>query len=378
MAPMPARRASPSTSIRACPQIQRGRRLARALRLATATLAWVVAWSWTQPAWADPRVLVLLLRPLPSSGSIDEALLRIKGELSANGFEVAVIDSDASALGKDPRAHLEQAGQALAPSATMGIVGDVDHGPAELWVVDRITGKTVVRRMEVQPSNERRISEVLAIRAQELLRASLVETLMESQRASTAMAPTPPRVDNWVKQGIESRTSSWRLALEMGVSTLAGFGGIGPSVAPSARLRVGLRERVWIRMTAVGLGSEPRVSTSFGSARVSQNLGLVECVVAPRPRHVLRPLFSLGLGARRIGVDGSAQSPFQGQQSDRWFSSGDVGTGGVLRLGPHWEALLELHALFSSPRPTIRFLDVDAAQAGQPTLLAILTLAGGA
>ena len=43
----------------------------------------------------------------------------------------------------------------------------------------------------------------------------------------------------------------------------------------------------------------------------------------------------------------------------------------------HWEAQLEVHALFAAPRPAIRFFDVEAAKAGQPTLMALLTLAGG-
>jgi hypothetical protein len=90
-------------------------------------------------------------------------------------------------------------------------------------------------------------------------------------------------------------------------------------------------------------------------------------------------VISLGLGAERVAVEGSTSSPsYQGAHNARWFAAGDIGAGVSLRLGAHWEMLLEAHALFAAPRPAVRFFDVEVARAGQPTLLAILTLAGGA
>jgi hypothetical protein len=89
-------------------------------------------------------------------------------------------------------------------------------------------------------------------------------------------------------------------------------------------------------------------------------------------------LFSLGLGLDRVAVEGSATLPYQGERNARWFAAGDAGVGLSLRLQAHWELQLEVHALFTTRRPTIRFMDTEVAKAGQPTLLAILTLAGGA
>jgi hypothetical protein len=346
--------------------------------LALALLA-ICAFPGLSLARSDQPVTVLLLRRVPADEILAEAVLRIKGELVAGGFQVAVADIDSSEPGEDPRALMEQAGQDLAPSATIGIFGNLDQGSAELWVVDRITGKTVIRRIEVQASSDRPISEVLAIRAQELLRASLVEFLVEENRPNPAIAAPSPQIHRWVKQAVESRVAPWTLALELGATTFGGWGGIGPAVAPAARLRMALGERFWARLTALGLGSGPRVNwNSTFSASVSQSLVLLEVASWLRPRRLVRPLFSLGLGLERVAVEGTATLPYQGERNARWFAAGDAGVGVSLRLQAHWEVQLEVHALFATPRPAVRFLDTEVARAGQPTLLAILTLAGGA
>ena len=330
------------------------------------------------PAHAEPRVLVLLLRPVPTSETLAEAMLRIKSELSAGGFEVTVADLDAREP-PDPRATMERAGQALAPSATIGIFGNVEQGPAELWVVDRITGKTVVRRLEVEATSDRRISEVLAIRAQELLRASLVELLVQQNRPTQpGTPPPPPVVQRWVKDAVESPVAPWALGIELGAAAFGGWGGIGPTLAPAARLRMALDERWWLRLSAVGLGTRPSVVTDTDTATVNQNLVLLEGTAWLRPRRLVRPLFSVGLGAERVGVEGVTNSRYQGERHARWFGAADVGAGVALRLLAHWELLLEAHALFTAPRPAVRFFDVEVARGGQPTLLAIITLAGGA
>jgi hypothetical protein len=165
------------------------------LALAFALLA-ICAFPGLSLARTDQPVLVLLLRRVPADEILAEAILRIKSELVAGGFEVAVSDIDSSEQGADPRALMERAGQDLAPSATIGIFGNLEQGSAELWVVDRITGKTVIRRLEVQASSDRPISEVLAIRAQELLRASLVEFLVEENRPNPTIAPPRRRSIN--------------------------------------------------------------------------------------------------------------------------------------------------------------------------------------
>ena len=327
-------------------------------------------------ARAEEQVQVLLLRRVPADPIYSEAILRIKSELLAGGFQVAVADSDGAEA--DPRALMARAARTQAPSATIAIFGDLHSGTADLWVVDRMSTMTVIRRLEVQASADQPISEVLAIRAQELLRASLVESLVEENRHEPPIVPPRPPIHRLVKQAVDSSQAPWTFGLELGASTFGGWGGIGPTLAPAARLRLAMDARFWVRLTALGLGTRPQVGTALGSARVSQNLLLLECAAWLRPGRLLRPLVSLGAGAQRVAVEGTSSMPYQGARSVRWFVAADVGAGLALRLQAHWEVQLEVHALFATPRPAIRFFDVDAARAGQPMLLAILTLAGGA
>lgn len=107
------------------------RRRARGARIALAVACgWLLLGAFPPPcrAGVEPRVLVLLLRPVPASEVLSEAILRIKSELTAGGFEVAVADSESADQAPDPRALMERAGQALAPSATIGIFGNLEQG----------------------------------------------------------------------------------------------------------------------------------------------------------------------------------------------------------------------------------------------------------
>jgi len=336
-------------------------------------------------ARTDQDVLVLLLRRLPSDAIHAEAMVRIKSELLANGFQVAVVDSEGADDESDPRAFMERAGKAPVPSATIGIFGDLQQGVADLWVVDRMTRKRVIRHMEVQASSDRPISEVLAIRAQELLRARMVEMTVDENRPEPALAASPPHLHDRAAPALASPAAPWRVGFELGVSTFGAGGGMGTTIAPAARLRLALGELFWARATALGLGTQPTVGSRVGSnagtqvasARLGQDLLLLEFATWLRPRRLVRPTFSLGLGGVRIAVDGTASAPFQGEHNVRWYAAGDVGMGVALRWLAHWEAQLEFHALFMAPRPSIRFFDVEAAHISQPMLMAILTVAGG-
>jgi hypothetical protein len=351
--------------------------VAKACRPVTVGLALLAVVGAARGGRADQNIRVLLLRPVPASPSQSEAIVRIKSELSAGGFEVTVRDSRLAALPPEPRTLMEPSSELPAPSATLGIFGDLDHGTAELWVVDRITGKAVVRRMHVETSEDRPISEVLAIRAQELLRASLVEVVVEERPPVAPVQKSPAQVER-ASADAESSPPAWRWALELGGAALGGWGGIDPALAPTVRLRVPLGQRLGIRLTGLGFGTRPMVRSRVGSASVRQDVLLLECAAWLGLGRRIRPVLSLGIGAARFAVDGTGIAPYQGEQTARWLLAGDGGIGLAVRVGAHWEAQLDLHALVLAPRPSVRFFDVDAAHAGLPTLLAILTLAGGA
>ncbi len=318
--------------------------------------------------------MVVLLRPTPTAPLFAEALVRIKSELSAGGFDVTVADSPASELVPDARTLRSLAARAPSPSATIAIFGELDQGEGELWLVDRITGRSVVRRVEVETSPDRPISEVLAIRAQELLRATLVEVSVGEPRPQ----PAEPSVVVAKQPSVAgSPISPWRLGIEAGGSVFGGPGGFGTAGAPVVRVRFAIDDTFGLRLGGLGFGSEPRLVADYASASISQTLVLVEGVARLRTRRRVQPVLSFGMGCERVAVDAVANSPYRGHRKARWYFATDVGAGLAVRLSAHWEAQIEGHVWVALPRPEVRFLGSSFAQAGLPTFLATLTVAGG-
>ena len=315
--------------------------------------------------------LVVLVRPSAQSVVVSEAITRIRGELVADGFEVLIVDAPA---GADPASVLARADQQTGAAVTLGLFLQADAKAAELWVIDRLTNKTVVRSVEMTKSPAASVPEVLARRSVELLRASLLEILVDAQKR-TATSPTPRgQASRWVAQALEPRQSSF--GIEAGAQVLAGFGGVGGAVMPVGRIRVVLGQRFVARLTVSGLGTRPRVNASEGTATVSQELGLLELIGEIAPRSWLRPSLSLGAGAYHIGVDGNAASPYAGLEGGRFTFAADAGAGLTLPLTSAFALSLEGHAIFVTPYPVIRFLEVDIATVKSPLLYGALTLVG--
>jgi hypothetical protein len=340
-------------------------------RVLAAGLALVGAMA-ARVGWA---ATVILVRPANPKAVTAEALVRMHGELVSAGFDVQIT---ASTAGADPRASLEQTASGNNVDAVVALLGDATPGLVEVWVIDRVTGKSVVRRIPSQPESDR-AAEILAIRAIELLRASLLEVAMVGGREPPIVPKPPPaEVARFVEHALDSRKAS-RWAIEVGGSGVASFDGVGPALLPMLRLNLALGPHSLMRVTLAGLGTRSHVESSSGpagmSAEVAEQFGLVEAGVRLRPRQRLQPFFSLGAGVRYTSAEGRASGLYQGQTAGRWSFLADVGTGLRMSLHRRFEIALEVHAQLAQPYPTIRFVDSQAS-AGRPDLLLCLTLIG--
>jgi hypothetical protein len=161
--------------------------------LAAAVMALLVA----APARADLRYRVVLLRPLVTDDVTSDALARVRGELTAGGFEVSMLAQDPAL---DVRSALETVGRELDPIATFAIVRAAGGSTAEIWVCDRLEGKSVIQSVRLDGNGvpgEPSRSVVLAVQAVELLKASLAQYWLSSVRrptsgTTTPAAPAPP------------------------------------------------------------------------------------------------------------------------------------------------------------------------------------------
>jgi hypothetical protein len=320
-------------------------------------------------AASAPQPLVVLVRPSPNNANLDEALVRLRAELSSAGFDVVLVDGEADA---DPREAIERTLREQSPAATIGIFG------GELWIADRLTGKTVVRTLDAGETGGRRAPEVLAIRASELLRASLSELLFSPSEAAPppAAAKPPAAVTHWVSEALEPGQKAFRPGFEAGAAVLGSLEGVPPAVTPLVRARLALGKGFLVRISAAGLGTRPEVRSDVDAASIRQDLLLAELQARLFANKPLRPLATIGVGAYRFGVEGNAAWPHSGVGGWRFNPAADVGLGVALRLHPHLELSLETHAVFAHPYPTVRFFDETVARAGRPTLFGSLTLAG--
>jgi hypothetical protein len=133
---------------------------------------------------------VAVVRPRKPSADIAEATTRLAAELRAAGFEVAVVDARP---GVDARTQVERTQLDPRPFATIALVGTERGAVADVWVADHLSSKTLVRRVDVGADTA--VPSALAIRAVELLRASLLEVSASGTRPGAAV---PEDVARWM------------------------------------------------------------------------------------------------------------------------------------------------------------------------------------
>jgi hypothetical protein len=322
----------------------------------------------------QPPPKVILVRPPAAPPAVSEALVRLRGELVAAGFDAQVVEQ---VLGTDVRASLEKLSPASAGAATalVAVVASAEPGSAELWVIDRVTGKTVVRRVNAGATDPRRMAEVLSVRAVELLRASFLELAIGRPPDNNA-PPSTPVVERWATATLEE--SDWTWAVEAGGGTAYAVDGPWNVILSVARLERALGQRFCARVSFVGLGTTARVDTPQGYAALSQTIVLAELIARFRRGRRIEPLLSLGAGALRLAADSHESAPFEALSGARWGAAGDVGVGLRVPLRRHrFELGIEAHALFAQPYPTVHFLGTEVARAGRPSLVGSVTLLGG-
>ena len=339
----------------------------RAERISVAALAFICLTAGA--ARADLGYRVVVLRPAVADDVTVDALARVRGELTAAGFDVSERAPDPAL---EVRSALETVGRELDPIAAFAIVRDPGADTAEIWVCDRMAGKSVIQSVRLdaagapgQPSG----SVVLAVRAVEVLKASLAQYWLASERrraaasgATTAAAATPP---TYVTAG---------LGLEAGVGWLDNLGAVTAAWQPILRAWYG-GARGWAgRLTVTGLGSEATAEAPEGIAQIQQGFGALEIVRGFRAGARLQLVASLGGGAYRariIGVGTGARS-YNGYVTTSWSALAIAGGGLIIPLGPigsHVALAADAQAALTWPDNIIRVVGTDAGHTGRPALL---------
>ena len=314
---------------------------------------------------------VLLIRPSDPGGIPSEALVRIHGELISAGFDVEVATAEA---GAEVRAAFARGGGSVGPDAVVSLLGDGSPPVIEVWVADRLRGRSVVNRTPLESEGER-ATEVLAIRAIELLRSSLLEVDMAASAAAPPPATKllPPESVRIVSPSSESSEEA-RWGLEVGAGVTFSPDGVGPAVLPFLRFDRVVAPWCVAQATVAGLGSGSHVVSGANTAEVAEQFALGGATFRLRPYHGVRPAFSLAAGVLHTSIEGRAYWPYQERTGAQWSLLLDVGLGARLALGRRHELVLGAHAQLAEPYPVVSFLGTDVASSGRPSIFLTLAL----
>jgi hypothetical protein len=323
-----------------------------------------------------PRVV--LAAPASPDEVVAEVATRVRAELLAAQFDVVFVTLTP---GANPREQVEAASLEPRPIATLAIVRLADRPAVDVWVYDRLTEKTLVKRLDLGRRVDPELTSALAIHAVELLRASLLETRTRSQAAAQAGNPRPiPReVGDWVERAVEPR----KTLLEGRTIAIAGaamhsFDGIGPAFAPAVRLSFGAASGLAGRLSVVGPAFGANLEGPKGTAFVRQELAMIELVYAPS-RAWLVPLASLGAGAYHLYTSGQPSDPRNMRSTgNAWAALIDAGVGLAARLGASAAVSIDLHAFVTQPAVKVGIGDgvddVSIGPTGRPSFVGSLGL----
>jgi len=317
------------------------------------------------------RARVALAQPADSDEVQAEVATRIRAELETAQFEVVVVTLEA---GVDPRQGVEMAGIEPRPIATVAIVRLQNRPAVDVWVSDRVTGKTLVKRLDVA-RRDAQVTSALAIHAVELLRASLLElrtqpALREGAPAEAAAA-VPKEVGEWIDRAIlpeAPKALLGRPALGVAAAAIYSAPRVGVAFAPALRVSIGTASGFAGRISIVGPGFGSEQQATSGSASLRQELALAEIVYAPSRRWLV-PIASAGIGGYHLRVKGDATDPrYRGVPSDVWALVADVGVGVAARLGSNAAVTLDLHGFVTQPAATVAIGNTTVGTIGRPSL----------
>jgi hypothetical protein len=337
-----------------------GTMLASLAVAAAASLGLTGAVVGAEPAAIEGRPAILAFVQ-PANG---EALFRLRAELALAGFELRLAEGTGWPPARDEMERLARDRSAV---AALALIPRDDGAATEIWVVDRVTGKTVVRVFTAARPSHGDEPELLAVSVVETLRATMMEINLPGPAAGEVapppavralVAPERRRVAVRLGGGIgynrEGAHTAWQLSLAL-------------TVALSPRLRVGLDGALPLTSADV-TGPEGHADVRLWLAGPFLEVSLTD----PTSRADL----SLGAGVwgALLRMRGDADLPYTGVEADvttvmphadiglRWRVGRRLGIGGAFTLAA------------ATPEAVVRFSGRDAARWGRPFGLAMLVI----
>ncbi|MFT3773418.1 MAG: hypothetical protein QM820_49195 [Minicystis sp.] len=291
---------------------------------------------------------------------------RVLAELELLGFSAIRVDPP-----NEPASRASLEASARASGALAAIRAVPSARGAEVWIADRVTGKTVLREIVIDagtPDPE----AALALRVVELLRASLLELSLPAPPPGEV--PAPPEIREKLAlpaPGAMARRAPPTLRLSIAPGVLASPGGFGPAAA----LDVGL---AWMPFDHVGVSAfasipltRPRVSGTEGSADLAALLlgGGVRFLFTTRASR-WAPSADLGVAALSMKLTSSAAAGYHAVDASAWTAAPFARLGLAFAPIPELRVRADLLAAVATDSVSVLLAGRDAATFGRPIALA--------
>lgn len=317
-------------------------------------------------------------------GQQGPARLRLAAEVRALGFvpEAVTVEEplDVPGLEALARDHDALAAVYIAPSSS----------GATVWVVDRVTGKVLLRHIEA-PADGDDVQALVAVRAAELLRASLLEVQEEHESRGEVpateavealvapIAPPPPEVPPEpiaTAPAPEPAPTVHRIRVSMGLA----IGGSVDGVGALGRITLGLSARVHRH-----LGLALRLEVPLSPATVEDVEGSAELHAGALAMFLNLPLlpadarFGAHIGAGIVvgyfRSTGRAAAPYLSREDRLVRVAPALELAASLQLSERLAVGAALRAAYSPDAVVLRFAGRRVASYGQPELFGQLVLA---
>lgn len=290
---------------------------------------------------------VLLVQPPRSDQVLFEAFNRLKAELKIQGFETIVFEVMASQIAVD---SLEKAATDRDAFAAVAISRSPGSTTALVRIVDRITGKSLTRQLDI--TDEKGGPTMLAIRATELLRTSLLEVDQRPETPSEIIGvqggPPPDEVLRFTHeprlfQAAAGLSSFWHPDLGFAWGANLVF-----SVRPKPMIKLS------VEVAGPVFGGDYRADS--GAATVRQELGLLGASWSFGARQTGRHWEGgphIALGVAHLAAQGESEEPFVSHSETMWAFAMTGGGFVEFSINETLRVGLNLNVLTLLPRPVV-------------------------
>jgi len=290
---------------------------------------------------------VVLLRPEAEDPVLLDAWNRLAAELKIHHFDVEVVDSGA-APGERPSVEVELSNVARSESAlaALALVQETGTTSVDVWLVDRVSGKTTMRRIAVRPGKD--ASSVLAIRAVDLLRGSLREYDAGERPPPDVVGVVPgpvPEAAAALSARRAPRTHLFAEALALEEGRDFGF-----AAGPALGLSYDVADRVGLGVLVAGPILGASIGTPEGRATLQEELAWFEARWSFLRVHRFSAGADVAFGGLLLGATGQPLPPLVGKSDHVAAFLGAAGLYADFGLTPRIAVDVSIRALSTVPR----------------------------